>query len=233
MRKPIFAKIGTELTELPKEISSRKGWHSWSRGYHIHLWHHATDVEEPFSIFARHDEGSIGFHFGSQAAARERHQIMFRMEAPETRREKGYMISAVVRYRRALRMADQYCWDIKRVASELATRQIIDEQQEEAILDSDDPQALFAALEACGYDAVIYSNEVEGLNDQKGDSLLIWRACQIRSVHAQAFIEKDPRLCPGLHSGIKEWQMWQENERGIDRWLQHFRRGRKDLCLPA
>jgi len=111
---------------------------------------------------------------------------------------------------------------------------LIDGETEDEILASADTQAIFAAIERGGYDAVLYANETEGCHDGRQDSIMVWRAAQIRSVHATAFEIDDPRLCPSLSPTPEEWQWWEENERGIDQWLRHFgevpARGR---CLPA
>jgi hypothetical protein len=228
---PVFARYGAEATSLPPDIDRREGWSAWAEGHDVRLWHHATDVDEPFSIFARQDEGSIGFHFGTRSAARERHRIMFRMQDPLGRHHGGYMLAVLVRHSRALRLPDKHAWDMDQVTSELVARGLIGEEQEEEILDSCDVQALFGAVEVTGYDAILYPNETEGLHDGSSDSVLVWRACQIKSVHAASFSADDPRLCPSLSPTPEEWQWWEENERGLDEWTQRFTKGlqaRKD-----
>jgi hypothetical protein len=233
-RPPVFAAYGEETLSLPPDLARRPGWREWSSGHDVRLWHHATDVQKPFCIFARQDEASIGFHFGTHAAASERHRIMFRMADPEDRSSQGLMLAALVRTARPLRLRDRHCWDMDQVTSDLMELGLIDVETEDEILGSADTQAIFAAIERGGYDAVLYANETEGCHDGRQDSIMVWRAAQIRSVHARSFEIDDPRLCPSLSPTPEEWQWWEENERGIDQWLRHFgevpARGR---CLPA
>lgn len=86
----IFAPAGSETLSLPPDLPSRPGWEAWQAGHDVRLWHHATDVERPFAIFARQDEGSIGFHFGTHSAAMERHRIMF----PMIDQSEGYIVGS-------------------------------------------------------------------------------------------------------------------------------------------
>ena len=215
----IFAPYGTEALELPADLVDRPGWAEWSAGHDVRLWHHATDAPEPFAIFSRQDEGSFGFHFGTHAAACGRHAIMFRMGDPDLRASEGSMLSVLVRYRNALRLPDKYCWDLDQVTGDLVELGLLDPDREQAILDACDTQPVFAAIEAAGYDAVLYPNETEGRDDDNRDSLMVWRASQIRSVHAAAFIEGCPRLCPTLTPTDVEDAWWRHNEQGIDEWL--------------
>lgn len=233
-RGRIFAPYGTEALDLPDDLEDRPGWREWRGDAEVRLWHHATDVDEPFSIFARQDEGSIGFHFGTHAAACERHRIMFRMGDPAERHQDGYMLSVLVRCQRPLRVPDKYSWDMDEVASELVHRGLLEGDEEDEILESCDIHSLFAAIERAGHDAILYPNETEGCNDGRQDSILVWRAAQIRSVHASHFVSGDPRLCPSLSSTPEEWQWWTENERGIDQWLRHFETSQeRRRCLHA
>lgn len=145
----------------------------------------------------------------------------------------------LVRFKKALRLQDMHCWDMDQVTSALIEQRIIDGAQEDEILASCDTQALFAAIEAAGYDAVLYQNETEGRLDAHSDSLLVWRARQIKSVHASSFLEGDPRLCPTLPIGADEKHWWEGNERDLETWLRLFvsRRKVEDAdhcaCLPA
>lgn len=221
-RPKVFAIHGEEALTLPADIARRPGWREWTSGHDVRLWHHATDVDESFCIFARQDEASIGFHFGTHAAASERHRIMFRMADPDDRPGCGLMLSALVRTARPLRLRDRHCWDMDQVTSDLVEIGLIDESLEDEILGSADTQAIFAAIERGGYDAVLYANETEGCHDGGQDSIMVWRAAQIRSVHATGFEIDDPRLCPSLSPTPEEWQWWEENERGIDQWLRQF-----------
>ena len=220
----IFAPFGSEALELPGDLARRPGWSDWSAGHETRLWHHATDVAEPFAIFCRQDEASIGFHFGTHAAARDRHAIMFRMGDPELRDLEGFMLSVVVRYRNALRLPDKHCWDLDQVTAELVSRDLLDPNSEDMILGTCDTQPVLAAIEAAGYDAILYPNETEGRDDPERDSLLVWRASQIRSVHASSFVEGCPLLCPTLVASVEEVSWWRDNERGIDEWLPRLRR---------
>lgn len=188
----------------------------------MRLWHHATDTESPFTIFCRQDEASIGFHFGSHPAARERHAIMHRMEDPTIRPTLGFMVSTLVRLRSPLRMRDKFCWDLDQVTSELVAQDVIDGATEETILDAADTQALFAAIELAGHDGILYANETEGVHDGRSDSVLVWRASSIRSVHCACFDLDDPRLCPTMARSDDDVLWWRRNEDDIERWKRAF-----------
>lgn len=210
--------------DLPGDLTSRPGWTEWSARHDVRLWHHATDVDAPFTIFCRQDEASIGFHFGSHPAARERHAIMHRMVDPAIRRNLGFMIPVLVRFRNPLRMHDKLCWDLDRVTSDLVAKNVIDEATEETILIAADTQALFAAIELAGHDAILYPNETEGVHDDQSESVLVWRASAIRSVHCVAFVDDDPRLCPSMTPNEEDVSWWRSNEDGIDRWIRALAR---------
>src|SRR5690606_15701198 len=97
-------------------------------------------------------------------------------------------------------------WSLSRIADELLDLGIITAPVYDYILERDNDSYIFAALEIAGVDAIIYSNETEGQHQE--DSLLIWRAEQVKSVFADSFSLGDPALCPQAPSLRADTESW-------------------------
>lgn len=214
----VFAPHGACSDALPRDLASRPGWVAWASGHDVRVCHHATEAARPFAVFRRQDEGSVGFHFGSLAAAADRHAAMGRPDAPG----HDTTVSVLIRTRNPLRLRDRHTWDLRDVAGELLSLGVVGEEAAEEIARSADTQAVFAAVELGGHDCAVYANETEGAADGRADSVMTWRASSVRSIHCAAFDEADPRLCPRMEASRRDLEEWRENEDGIDRWKALF-----------
>ena len=201
---------------MPPDIHLRPGWREWSDGWTTRLWFHASDADAPFAVFCKTDEASIGFHAGHRSAALYRHADIFRHEDVETRDQWGYLLPLIIRHRNAFHMPDAYDWRIDKVTDRLFEAGLLSEREEEAILQMPDPLAVFAVLERSGYDAIIYPNQCEGLKGE--ESILVWRAENMRLAHALRFDEGSPCLCPSLIPEDWELARWREDADDIHDW---------------
>ena len=211
-----FTKIAECPTRMPRDLAFRPGWRDWSEGWTTRLWFHATDVDEPFSIFCKTEEASIGFHAGHLSAALYRHADIYRHVAVEERHLQGFVLPLIIRHRNAFCMPDAYDWRIDKVTDCLLDAGLLSELEEEAILQMPDPLAVFAVLERSGYDAIIYPNMCEGSKGE--ESILVWRAENIRLAHAQSFEEGSPCLCPSLIPQDWELSRWRDDADDIHDW---------------
>lgn len=173
------------------------------------VWFHGTDAAEDFAVFTDWGEGSIGFHFGSAATASSR--LSTTRLAGEPSEEDGCRIIPVYcRAQRPLRLRDHHCWRLDRVAAELADLGLISPEVEEEIADGCDEFAVFAAIEAAGYDCALYANETES-EGRLDDSLLIWRPELVKSVYARQFELLDPRISPDGPVRARDHDRWRAN----------------------
>lgn len=191
--------LASHTDELAQQLGSRPGWAIWNTGNALAttadglpLWFHGTH-EAGFNVFARCNEGSIGFHFGSLAAAE------CRLSETSGFSEDAAVIPVLLRAGNPLRLCDHECWGISRIAAELVDQLLIDDDMSDWLSACCDEAAVFALLEELGYDAVVYANEIEEAKDVKADSVFVWRAEQVKSPHTAIFDPQDPRLltqCP-------------------------------------
>lgn len=167
------------------------------------VWHHGTDAE-PFNVFTRWEDASIGFHFGSRNTASER----LRMISNATEQiDGGTIIPVLCRAARPLRLCDHHTWSQDNIARSLFSAGVLKTEEEvDFVIDSCRDTMIFAALEAAGYDAIIYTNETEG-EDQ--DSILIWRAELLKSPDAVSFDLDDPRLYPQKTAPDPDLKRWE------------------------
>ncbi|MGY3581433.1 hypothetical protein ACVIGB_000497 [Bradyrhizobium sp. USDA 4341] len=174
------------------------------------VWYHGTDAPEDFNIFTTWGEGSIGFHFGSAPTASARLGAT-RLPGDPDDIEACRIIPVYCRAQRPLRLKDHHCWRIDRVAAELADLGLVNTEIEDYIADGCDEFAVFAAIEAAGFDSVIYANETES-EGRLDDSLLIWRPELVKSIFASRFNVDDPRILPAHPERwrSRDLQRWQE-----------------------
>lgn len=168
--------------------------------------YHATDCS--FAIFAHSND--FGFHFGPIEAANTR-CTHIGDDGAEVR-----VMPVYLRIENPLRIRDCFTWDLRNMVGEAAELGAIAPEVAEHILESDDGDNLFkAALENAGHDGIVYSNVTEG----GGDSYLVWRAEQIKSVFAADFSADSPFLS-GIAATDKaaraDYQAWENDRRALD-----------------
>ena len=182
------------------------------------VWYHGTDTPEDFNIFAIWSEGSIGIHFGSAPTASARLSTTRLADDPDSL-DGLRIIPVYCRAQRPLRLKDHHCWRIDRVASELADLGLIEPEIEDQIAEGCDEFALFAAIEAAGYDSVLYPNETES-EGRLDDSLIVWRPELVKSVFAQTFYPQEPRIMPGLPDRTWDLERWTDNSERLEAALR-------------
>jgi ADP-Ribosyltransferase in polyvalent proteins len=197
------------LTTHQSSLSSWLNGSAFMRDGAPTVWYHGTDVTEDFNIFTSWGESSIGFHFGSAPTASARLSTT-RLPGDPDDHEACRLIPVYCRAQRPLRLKDHHCWRLDRVAAELADLGLVGAVIEDHIVDGCDEFAVFAAVEAAGFDSVIYANETES-EGRLDDSLLIWRPELVKSVFASKFNPDDPRILPERPARSRDTQRWQEN----------------------
>lgn len=184
------------------------------------IWHHGTDADE-FNVFTRWDDASIGFHFGTLEAAKHRTDIIYRMS--ET--NGGTIIPVLCRAQRPLRLRDQFMWEQDDVARALLNAGVLKSQDEvDFVIDDASEAMIFAAIEAAGYDCVVYKNECE-TDGKSSDSLMVWRAELLKHPEASRFDLDDPRLLPqkmAAEKDIKRWKWLAREIKAADEALTDF-----------
>lgn len=126
-----------------------------------------------------HDKSGLGTHFGTYLSAHER------WNDRRTETDEGVPMWEVRLYdldiERPLRMTDIGPWhDLHITTPALREEGIVTPEQARAVLRMPEPQAwavLRAAIEAKGYDAIVYRNAVE---DKGKDSYIVWRPGQAK-----------------------------------------------------
>jgi hypothetical protein len=213
------AAISRLLADLPDD----SGFAAWNAGNALGrfggpIFFHITDIDEPFNVFCKSDSCSIGSHFGTLYAAEDRRQIIYRMVAPEER--EGFLIPVVISAKNPLAIPDCQDWHFDRICETLVEGGDIDQDEADWVLDQDDAEAaLYALLEAKGYDALVYSNEHEGVNFLPGRiaafpegeanfSILVWRPEQVKSPFSARFNPDDPRLMSQTEMSREEEEAW-------------------------
>lgn len=211
------------------------GLKSWAAGSYfsdpdgmLQRWFHGTDAEEQFNIFAHCDDASLGFHFGSAAAANDRlSQISVDDEG-----FAGSIIPVFCRATNPLVIADLYTWGQWSVASALRDSGILTEDEAEFVTDSASAEMIYAAVEEAGYDCILYTNACES-RDSGEMSLMIWRAALVKGVHSLEFDREDPRIL-SQHSASDDERSWFEHrEAEIDRCREELRALRCSHQAPA
>lgn len=169
------------------------------------LWLHGTNIYEPFNIFTKWDEFSIGFHFGGPEAANARVENIYGEILGEEL--EGVIIPVVCRAANPLRIPDLYTWKQSSIASALYDAGVISDVEADYLEESSSCEMVFAMLEEAGYDSLIYENMCEH-KAKPTDSLLIWRAELLKSPYAASFDKADPRLLPQLPTPQDDIENW-------------------------
>jgi hypothetical protein len=198
---------------MRREVENWMAGGKLARGGRPLVWYHGTDCEDSFNIFTRWDDHSVGFHFGTSAAANDRLNAIFRMEAPEER--GGRIIPVICRAVNPLRMHDQYTWETRSVAIALADACGLDDEFVDWVCDQNSAEAIYAAFECLGYDAVVYTNECE---DKSGieDSLMIWRSELIKSPFSAVMDRADPSILSQAETDVDHLREWETIGANID-----------------
>lgn len=190
-------------------------------------WFHGTDITDPFNIFACCEESSLGFHFGTAAAANDR-LAKISMDDGEL---AGNIIPVFCRASNPLILDDLYTWGQWSVASALRDCGILTDEEAEFVADSASAEMIYAALEEAGHDCVLYTNACESREDGEV-SLMVWRAEMIKGIHSEVFEIDDPRILSQLpvldHEG--SWHASLASE--IDRCRDNLRKYRQN-CVET
>lgn len=197
------------------------------------MFFHGTDIHDPFNIFTRFEDHSLGFHFGSMEAANDRISQIFRMAPPDE--NEGLIIPVYCRARNPLRLEDQYTWEQDAVVAALAEAGVLSEEEEEFVADSASAEMIFAAVEAAGYDCIVYRNRCEAENEAH-DSILVWRAELLKSPYSLSFDMNDPRLLPQNETSEFDTYEWECREEAIVNCkedLRMFRQASSRLAVAS
>jgi hypothetical protein len=180
--------------------------------------YHATDCDENFNIFAVSEEGSLGYHFGSLDSATERLRVFDRTWNGKTIKPlpmAGSIIPVVCNAQNPLRLRDHHLWGTSSVAHELLDMGVISEEQYDYITEEFEDQSTFAAIEMAGFDCIIYRNETEH-SGTPSDSLIIWRAEQVKSIYSSTFDRSSPYLSEGHPAKEADFQQWIHMAKAIE-----------------
>lgn len=189
-------------------------------------WFHGTDIDDQFNVFARCDEASLGFHFGTADAANDR------LKQIECLAEGGSIIPVYCRATSPLVLNDLYTWSQWDVASALCDAGILTDDEAEFVADSASAEMIYAAIEEAGYDCVLYGNLCEA-KDSGQESLLIWRASLIKGVNSEIFDRDDPRILSQLPVSDEEMSWHSYLEREIDSSREELRAFRAAAPAPV
>jgi len=211
------------------------GLKSWASGSYfkdhdgmLQRWFHGTDADEPFNIFAHCDDASLGFHFGSAAAANDRLSQI----SVDDDDFAGNIIPVFCRAANPLVLADLYTWGQWSVASALRDCGILAEDEAEFVAGSTSAEMIYAAIEEAGYDCVLYTNACES-RDTGEMSLMIWRAALVKGIHSLEFEKEDPRILSQLPVSDDERRWFEYREAEIDRCREELRALRFPHLAPA
>jgi hypothetical protein len=182
----------------------------------LERWYHGTDYEDGFNIFARYEDSSIGFHFGTAEAANDRLNQIDCLE------DNGNILAVYCRAQRPLVLDDMYTWDQWDVAQALRMVGVLTEDEAELVADSINAEMIYASIEEAGYDSVLYRNECENKQGQQL-SLMVWRANLIKGINSASFDKDDPRILSQLPVGESELAWYTSNERSIDACREELR----------
>jgi hypothetical protein len=172
-------------------------------------WFHGTDIDDQFNVFARCDEASLGFHFGTADAANDR------LKQIECLADGGSIIPVYCRATNPLVLEDLYTWSQWDVASALCDAGILTEDEAEFVADSASAEMIYAAIEEAGHDCVLYGNVCEA-RDAGEASLMVWRASLIKGVNSEIFDRDDPRILSQIPVTDEEMSWHAYLEREID-----------------
>ncbi len=188
-------------------------------------WFHGTDVESDFNVFARCDEASLGFHFGTADAANDR------LAQIDCLSDGGNIIPVYCRAANPLVLKDLFTWNQWDVASGLCEAGILTDDEAEFVADSASAEMIYAAIEEAGYDCVVYANMCEA-KDAGQESLMVWRASLIKGVNSSVFETDDPCILSQLPASEDEmsWHLFRERE--IDRCREELRSLRSAADRP-
>lgn len=183
---------------------------------------HGTDITEPFNVFTRFEDQSLGFHFGSSEAANDRLRQIFRMAPDEN---DGVVIPVFCRAVRPLRLDDQYTWGQSAVISALVDAGVASEDDADFLYEGGSAEMLFAAMEEAGFDCIVYRNLCEAEADAH-DSILVWRSELLKSPYSLEFERNDPRLLSQnetAEADLYEWECIAETIDACREQLREFR----------
>lgn len=190
------------------------------------LWFHGTNVTDPFNVFTRWEEFSLGFHFGSPEAAFARAQNIYDEILGEE--FDGVIVPVYCRAANPLRLPDLYTWEQDRIADALAEAGILDEDEACFVADSASAEMAFAVLEEAGYDSVVYGNLCEH-KETVTDSIFVWRAELLKSPYAASFAPGDPRLLPQNPTAERDIEDWRRTALAIEAEKAAFRAFRAEM----
>lgn len=213
----------------------REGFQKWIEGSHFvnddgvpSVFFHGTDVENPFNIFAYCDEASLGFHFGTAAAASDR-LVQTACSGDEV---CGLIIPVHCRAQRPLVLDDLFTWSQWETVGALVDAGVITEDETDYVVESMSGEMIYAAVEEAGYDCVLYTNTCEAKDDGE-HSLMIWRASLVKGIHSATFDPSDPRIMSQLAVSDDEAIWYEEREREIDACRSQLRSLRAGALVPA
>ena len=177
------------------------------------VMYHGTDTGSDFNIFALTNEASIGFHFGDYQAAQKRIDTISILE--EDPGYWGAVVPVVCNARNPLRLTDHFTWELGNVCNELYDLGVVDDDQRDYVLESCSEYALFAAVELAGYDCIVYLNQTEH-DGAPADSLLVWRAEQLKSPYSARFDRGVPGLVSGIPHDPNDFKCWESIKEELD-----------------
>jgi hypothetical protein len=206
---------------------------AWAAGSHflnedgsVTRWFHGTDIDDQFNIFARCDDASLGFHFGTADAANDR------LKQIECLADGGSIIPVYCRAANPLVLSDLFTWSQWDVASALCDAGVLTEDEAEFVADSASAEMIYAAIEEAGYDSVLYGNLCEA-RDSGQESLMVWRAALVKGVNSASFDWEDPRILSQLPATQDEMSWYGYREREIDSCREELRALRASSPVPA
>jgi hypothetical protein len=189
-------------------------------------WFHGTDIDDHFNVFARCDEASLGFHFGTADAANDR------LRQIECLADGGSIIPVYCRAANPLVLNDLFTWSQWDVASALCDAVILTEDEAEFVADSASAEMIYAAIEEAGYDCVLYGNVCEARASGQ-NSLMVWRASLIKGVNSSAFDRNEPRILSQLPASDDELSWHSHIETGIENCREELRAFRASSPVPG
>lgn len=191
-------------------------------------WFHGTDINAPFNVFARWEDFSLGFHFGSAEVANARLADIGMDEAAAP-----VIIPVWCRARRPLRLPDLFTWEQADVVDALYVAGAVDDEAAEFVEESASAEAVYAAIEEAGYDCVVYGNRCE-FKERETDSLCVWRAELLKSPFAATFDARDPRLLPQSETAEADLGWWRATSTAIEEARSELRllRAGREVAAP-
>lgn len=181
-----LSRHGLRRNPSPGRLRPKPGWLRWSRVKKV--VYHASRSPKPFSVFDP-DLSDLGMHFGSLDQAEYRADVF---------PDDASIFPVWINVSNLLRLKDEGSFHADAIADQLRRKKIITKELAEEIKAADWKgrkvynEVVRRALEEAGYDGIVYKNTQEG----GGDSWLVWRPQQIKSVLANrgTYDEADPNM---------------------------------------